>query len=104
MALTKLRFTRGADGNFAFSESRLRDLNADLRERGGQQGALLPESLMFAASAELIKDVHKAADTRGCTFGEAAARVVKERPELFALTRHLTTHDADRDADVDIEL
>ena len=100
--MSKLQFTRDRDGAFNFSESALARVNAELRERSGQQGALLPQSLMESASAELIRAVHKAADARGCSFGEAAARVVRERPELFALTRGLATHDHDAAADVAI--
>jgi hypothetical protein len=100
--MSKLRFTREPSGSFNFAESRLASINAALAERSGQQGALLPESLMQAASAELIRAVHKAADARGCTFDAAAKRVVTERPQLFSLTRHLTTTDADPQADVEI--
>jgi len=99
---TRLRFTRNSVGDFDFSESKLTRLNAALRSRVGQQGPMLPETIMQAASAELVRAVHRMADQRKSTFGEAATRVVRERPELFWLTRGISVNDGDGSADVEV--
>lgn len=102
MSNTKLQFARASNGGFDFSEPRLERLTTALRERVGQQGPLLPESFMRAASSELVRTIHKVADERRIAFGDAAGRVVRERPELFWLTRGLAVPDHDGNADVEI--
>jgi hypothetical protein len=103
MSNTKLTFARSPNGGFDFSEPRLSRLTTALRERVGQQGPHLPESFMRAASAELVRAIHKAADERRVAFGDAARRVIVDRPELFWLTRGLAVPDHDGNADVEIE-
>jgi len=99
----RLRFNRNSVGNFDFSESKLARFTASLRPRVGQQGPLLPETFMSAVAAELVRACHDMADRRGVPFGVAAQRVIRERPELYWLSRGLTVHDGDAAADVEID-
>lgn len=99
----RIRFARNSSGDFDFSESRLARFNATLRPRVGQAGPLLPVTFMNAACGELIRAAHRLADTRNVGFLEAAGRVVRERPELFWLTRGQAVNDGDAAADVEID-
>jgi len=101
MSNDKLTFTRNTDGSFNFAESRLERLTAELFDRASEPR--IPQSLMQAASRELITAIHRVADTRGVAFGTAATALIRERPALFRLTRGLAVPDSDRNADVEID-
>jgi hypothetical protein len=100
--MARLTFSRTHAGSFDLSEPRLARFNSQLREQVGQTGPLLPETFMRAACTELVRACHEVADRRGVQFYEAAQRVVRERPELFWLTRGLAVNDNDSTADVEL--
>jgi len=96
--MSKLTFSRNASGDFDLGEAKLATLNAALFERAAEPR--LPVTLMSAASRELISAVHRTADSRRITFAQAASVVVRERPQLFKLTRCANTHDDAGDVDI----
>ena len=112
--MSKITFSRTHDGSFNFTEVHVGRINASLRERVGEQGPRVPVMLMNAASSELIRVAHVVADrcepTRNgdpqddpaLRFYFAMRRVVRERPELFWLTRGVAVPDADPSADVSL--
>ena len=101
--MSTLTFTRNRAGQFDFSESTLARFNAELRPRVGDIGPVLPESLMRAASKQLVRATRDFAETRHVSFFDAANRVVREQPELFWLTRGVAVRDGDPAADVEID-
>ncbi len=96
--MTKLTFARNASGEFEFSESKLAKLNAVLYEHASEPR--LPISLMNAAARELVCAVNRTADARRISFSQAASSVVRERPQLFKLTRCATVHDDAGDVEI----
>lgn len=101
--MNRLTFTRRTDGTFNLSEPALTRMTAELRPRVGQQGPLLPTTLMGAVCTELVRCSHEIADRRQLPFHEAARRVVCERPELFWLSRGVAVADGDATADVEVD-
>jgi hypothetical protein len=100
--MSKLRFARDSDGDFNFAEARLSRFVEALRPRTGQAGPMVPQTLMEAASRELVQSVNRIADQRRIEFAQAAAVAVKERPSLFWLTRGVCVPDHDPSADVEV--
>lgn len=98
----KLIFNRSMDGVFNFSENKLRRLTRALREQAGA-GHSVPQSLMDAASHELIRATYEIAETRKLDFGAATRIVVRERPSLLWLTRGTPVRDGSHDADMEVD-
>lgn len=97
----RITFSRLPNGGFDLGESRLERLTDALFD--GNPEPRIPQSLMFAASKELVTAIHRAAHTHRIDFARAAALLVRERPGLFRLTRARAVLDTDRSSDVVLE-
>lgn len=96
----RITFSRLPDGSYNLSESKLSPLVDRLYERSSEPR--IPQSLMTAASRELVSNIHRVASGRGLDFTRAAGLLVNERPALFRLTRCSAVHDGDRLTDLEI--
>lgn len=100
--MSKLTFSRNANGSFDFTEGRVARLTRELRQRVGEQGPRVPVAMYSAACTELVRAAHEVADRRQIEFFDSMKRIVRERPELFWLTRGVTVLDNDPTADVEV--